>query len=819
MKKIILISSLLLAVLTVAAQQNLKLWYNKPAKNWVEALPIGNGKIGAMVFGGMEEELIQLNESTLWSGGPVPKTINPTAFQYLSQAREALFNQDFSKANALTKKMQGLYTQTYLPLCDVVIKQNFGGAKPTKYYRDVNIGKAVATTAFSVNGVDYTREIFASYPNNIIVIKITSSQKNKLNFTIGTSSQLHFSVAANGNNELVANGKAPAHADPSYYNKEGRTPIIWNDTTGCNGMRFQYRIKTVLKDGVATADATGIRITNASEVIVYFVAATSFNGFDKCPDSQGKDEKHIADSILHKALQLNYATLLNNHIADYQKYFNRVSLNVKDTLKNNPTPKLATDDRLKAYTAGKYDPELETLFFQYGRYLLISASRADGPPANLQGIWNKELRAPWSSNYTININTEMNYWPAEVTNLPEMHEALLKWLTGLSVVGSNTAKEFYHANGWVAHHNSDIWCAANPVGDRGDGDPVWANWEMGGNWLCRHLWEHYQFTKDKKFLADYAYPIMKQAAVFCLDWLIEDKNGYLVTAPSTSPEHKFKDSSGREQSLAPAATMDMAVIKDLFGNLIAASTELNIDAAFKNILIEKKKKLYPFHIGSQGQLLEWYKEYDDAEIQHRHISHLYGWYPGNEIKNTDTALANAVKRTLEIRGDGAGWGKAWRICQWARLHDAEHCYKLVREMLTYAPNDYSNSGVMPNLFGTLAPFQMDANFGSTAGIAEMLIQSHSDEIYLLPALPTVWNNGIVKGLVARGAFVINMEWEKSVIKKISILSKAGNACVVHSSTRLTAKGTVFKEIKSGSGYKYEFNTVKGILYQFIKNEK
>lgn len=798
---------------TLSAQQNnndLKLWYKQPATQWTEALPLGNGHIGAMIFGGVDEELIQLNESTLWSGGPVKKSINPGAFSYLSQIREALLkDEDYTKANILTKNMQGYFTQSYLPLCDVVIKQNFNGLSPEKYYRDLNIEKAVATTRFTVNGVEYKREIFASYPNNVIVVKITSSQKGKLNFTVSTTSQLHFSISEKNKNELILNGKAPAHADPNYYNKPGRIPVIYDDATGCNGMRFQYRIKAVPKDGVANADTAGIHISNASEVILYFVAATSFNGFDKCPDSQGKNEKYIADSVLQKALQLNYTALLAKHVADYRKYFSRVDLHLKDTLKDNPQLHLPTDERLLKYAKGEYDPALEALYFQYGRYLLISSSRPDGPPANLQGIWNKELRAPWSSNYTININTEMNYWHSEVTNLPEMHQALLNWIKGLSVNGSAIAKEFYHANGWVAHHNSDIWCAANPVGDRGEGDPVWANWEMGGNWLCRHLWEHYQFTKDKKFLSGYAYPIMKQAALFCVDWLIEDKNGFLVTAPATSPEHKFKDKNSKEQSLAPASTMDMEIIWDLFSNVISASDELNTDADFRNMLIEKRKKLYPLHVGSQGQLLEWYKEFEDAEIQHRHISHLYGWYPGYQIKNTDTVLINAVKRTLEIRGDGSGWGKAWRLNCWARLHDGEHCYKLVRELMQYT--DGNTAGVYPNLFSNLPPFQMDANFGSTAGIAEMLLQSHNGYIELLPALPSVWKEGSVKGLRARGGFeIINMEWRDGKVVKAVIKSTAGGNCWLRIPNEVTNQK--LKAAKPAATFLYNINTQKGEVF-------
>ncbi len=513
----IIVLILLLSDTAIQAQSVLKLWYNKPASQWTEALPVGNGHIGAMIFGGVGEELIQLNESTLYSGGPVKKNINPGAKQYLPQIREALLKEeDYTKADQLARKMQGLYTESYMPLGDIIIKQNFGSEKPSAYYRDLDIHKAIASTKFTINGVAYKREMFISAPSNVLVIKISANKKGALNFDVSSRSQLHYILSAN-KTELIVSGKAPAHVDPNYYNPAGREHVIYEDTSGCNGMRFQYRIRPLTKDGNIRVDTSGIHVSNASEVMLYMTAATSFNGFDKCPDKQGKDEKAISESFMSKAIKKSYDELLSAHIKDYQKYFNRVSLSIKDTTGTNKNSGLPSDERLKAYSAGAYDPYVEALYFQYGRYLLISSSRPGGPPANLQGIWNKELRPPWSANYTININAEMNYWPAEVTNLSEMHKPLLDWIKSLSVTGTNTAKEFYGARGWVAHHNSDIWATSNPVGDVGQGDPVWANWALGADWLCQHLWEHYAYTKNKKFLSDYAYPIMKQAALFTFD--------------------------------------------------------------------------------------------------------------------------------------------------------------------------------------------------------------------------------------------------------------------------------------------------------------
>jgi alpha-L-fucosidase 2 len=571
----------------------------------------------------------------------------------------------------------------------------------------------------------------------------------------------------------------------------------------------------VAKDGIVATDTAGIHVRNATEVLVYIAAATSFNGFDKCPDKDGKDEQVLTASYLSKAVTKGYKALRNNHLADYEKYFNRFSLNLRDTTSLNSNAKLPSDERLKKYSTGAYDPHLEALYLQYGRYLLISSSRPGGPPANLQGIWNKELRAPWSSNYTININTEMNYWPAEVTNLSEMHQPLLDWIKDLSVTGKVTAKEFYNTRGWVAHHNSDIWGLSNPVGDKGAGDPVWANWAMGGNWLCRHLWEHYLYTGDKAFLQK-AYPIMKSAADFTLDWLVED-NGYLVTAPSTTPENKFKDQAGVQQGVSIATTMDMSIIRDLFTNLIEASKVLGIDKGFRDTLMLKSKKLYPLHIGSKGQLQEWYQEFADTDPQHRHVSHLFGLYPGKEITPfTQPEFFDAAKKTLEIRGDGGtGWSKGWKINWWARLLDGNHAYKLIRELLNYVETtggSVTGGGTYPNFFDAHPPFQIDGNFAGAAGMTEMLLQSHLGEVHLLPALPDAWQEGEVNGLRARGGFEINMKWAKHKLSIATLKSLNGNTCIVRTALPVRVKEVAVKSVRDHGSYLTTFKTVKNKIY-------
>jgi alpha-L-fucosidase 2 len=797
-----------------------KLWYNQPAKRWVEALPVGNGKIGAMIFGDPENELLQLNESTLYSGGPVRDKINPKAASYLPAIRQALLrDSDYATADRLTKNMQGYFTESYLPLGDLVFKQSFHGTKVSNYYRDLNITDAVANTRFSVAGTTYKREVFVSGPANVLVMKVTADRPGAISFAASLRSQLHYNIIETSEHEIVMDGKAPAHVEPSYYNPADRNPVVYEDSTDCNGMRFEVRLKILIRGGSVYTDTDGVHVSGADEATVYLTAATSFNGFDKCPAKDGKNEQEAALQNLTNAIKKTYNVLKKEHINDYNKYFNRVSFQITDSIgKNNPQNTLPTDERLKAYSKGAYDPGMESLYFQYGRYLLISCSRPGGPPANLQGIWNNELRAPWSSNYTININTEMNYWPAEVTNLSEMHLPLLTFLRGLSVTGRQTAKEFYNARGWVANHNSDIWATSNPVGDLGTGDPVWANWPMGGAWLCRHLWEHYAYTQDKKFLVDSAYPLMKGAALFMCDLLVEDGKGHLVTAPSVSPENKFKDVNGLPQGVSVASTMDISIIRDLFTNVAEAAKVLNRDTAFRDSILFKRSRLFPMRVGNKGQLLEWYRDFIETDPLHRHASHLYGLYPGKEINSATPEFFAAAKKTLELRGDGGtGWSRGWKINWWARLRDGNHAYHLIRQLLQYTESDkiemHNGGGTYPNFFDAHPPFQIDGNFAGCAGMAEMLLQSHEEFIDILPALPAAWPNGNISGLCARGGFEVAMQWQKGRLQSGQIKSLAGQTCLVKCHQPIQVVGVSGKLSKLHDDYLLSFKTQSGKTYK------
>ncbi len=799
-----------LGSLIVEAQDALTLWYNKPASNWNEALPVGNGRLGAMIFGRVEEELIQLNEETLWSGGPLNTNPNPLAPNFLPAIREALFKEDYEGAEKLTRQLQGLYTQAYEPLGDLMIKHNLPqGVSAENYYRDLNIGNATASTRFTVNGVTYTREIFVSAPDQVMIVRITASLKNALDFSVRTSSQLWSKTGAEGKDVFVLNGRAPSQSDPSYL--ETRIPVIYNDPQQCRGMRFALHVKATTTDGKVESSENGLHVSGATEALLIVSAATSFNGFQKCPDKDGKDEKALTSQYLNNASQKSFSDLKTSHIQDYKNYFDRVSLSIGTT-----TEKLPTDQRLRRYAEGGMDPQLEVLYFQYGRYLLISSSRPGGIAANLQGIWNHLVRPPWSSNFTTNINTEMNYWMVESCNLSELHQPLFDLIKNGSVTGRETTKNFYNASGWTLHHNTDIWGTSNPV----SGSPRWANWPMGAAWLCQHLWEHYQFTGDKKFLEETAYPLMKGAAEFYVQWLVE-KDGFLVTAPSTSPENEYITNKGFKGTVSVATTMDMSLIWDLFTNLIHASNNLGVDADYRKMLLDKREHLYPLKIGKRGNLQEWYKDWEDADPNHRHISHLFGLFPGRQISPYSTpAYSQAVRQSMEFRGDGGtGWSKGWKINIWARLHDGNRAYKLIREQLKLTGvegTDYANGGgTYPNLLDAHPPFQIDGNFGGTSGMTEMLVQSHDEAVQLLPALPDQWSTGTVSGLKARGGYTLQLAWKNKTLTSVKIHSTLGNVIRIVSRTPLKGKNLATASgANPNSFYQSVFTESKKLPEQF-----
>jgi len=778
MKKIIFIalSFFLLHGSHVKAQSDHILWYNQSAQYFEESLVLGNGKMGASVFGGVDSDKIFLNDATLWSGEPVDANMNPEAYKNIPAIREALKNEDYKLADQLNRKLQGKYSESYAPLGTLFLNFKNSGT-PTKYYRELNIANAVSRIEYEINGVKFTREYFVSYPDKVMVIKLTSSKKGALNFDVKFESLLKHRVYAT-DKTLTAKGYAPLRTRPNYLG-DAADAVVFDEN---KGTRFSSLAQIKSVDGTVTINDSSLVFKNGTEAVVFVSVATSFNGYDKNPVTNGLNDGQIATDQLDNAFSKQYPVLKNAHLLDYQKFFNRVNLNLGATT----APNLPTDERLKRYAEGKEDKNLEVLYFQYGRYLLISSSRTPGVPANLQGIWNPYIRPPWSSNYTTNINAEENYWLAENTNLSEMHLPLLSFIKNLSVTGKVTAKTFYGVNGWVTCHNSDIWAMSNPVGDFGSGDPVWANWNMGGAWLSTHLWEHYQFTQDKNFLKNDAYNIMRGAAQFCLEWMVEDKDGKLITSPSTSPENKYINAAGYHGATFYGGTADLAMIRACLTQTVEASKILNVDEEFRMKLESALDRMLPYRIGKKGNLQEWYYDWEDQDPQHRHQSHLFGLFPGNQITPASTPeLANACRKTLEIKGDETtGWSKGWRINLWARLGDGNHAYKMFRELLKYVDPDgvktsYSRGGgTYPNLFDAHPPFQIDGNFGGAAAVAEMLVQSHTGIIELLPALPDDWKSGHFDGLKVRGGAVVSAIWDLGVLKTFTLKANVSNQFIV-----------------------------------------
>nr|XP_043623883.1 alpha-L-fucosidase 2-like [Erigeron canadensis] len=729
----------------------LKVRFNEEAKHWTDALPIGNGRLGGMVWGAVFSETINLNDDTLWTGGPGNYT-NPNAPKALSEVRKLVDDGKYAKATTSAINLSGEGPNAYQILGDINLVFNHDASSYDKstYQRELDLDNSMVKVSYSIGEVLFKREHFASYPDQVIVTKISGNKSGSLSFTASLDSKLPHRSYINGQNQVVME-KAE------------------------DGIQFSAILDLRISDGIGTISVSEdkkIEVQGCDWAIILLVASSSFEGpFNKPADSK-KDPKSECFSTLKSLKSFSYEQLYTRHLHDYQNLFHSVSVKLSNGSKPTEKDLVATSERVKSFKMDE-DPALVELLFQYGRYLLISCSRPGTQPANLQGIWNDKVYPPWNGAPHLNINLQMNYWPSLSCNLHECHEPLFDYITSLSVNGTKTAKVNYEANGWVAHQVSDIWAKTSPDA----GDPVWALWPMGGAWVCTHLWEHYTYTLNKEFLEKKAYPLLEGCAMFLLDWLIEGKEGYLQTNPSTSPEHMFTAPDGKPASVSYSTTMDISIIKEVFSAIISAAEVLGKG---ENDLMKKvlkaQQRLPPTKIAKDGSIMEWAQDFEDPDVHHRHISHLFGLFPGHTITPGKTPeLCKAAEHSLNKRGEeGPGWSTTWKAASWARLHNSEHAYEMMKHLFDLVdPEKESNyeGGLYSNLFTAHPPFQIDANFGFSAALAEMLIQSTINDIYLLPALPQdKWINGSVIGLKARGNVTVSISWNDGDLHQFSLWS-------------------------------------------------
>jgi alpha-L-fucosidase 2 len=763
------------------SDSDLKLWYDKPARSWNEALPLGNGSTGAMMYGGVETDRINLNADTLWSGPRPGEYNNPEAKDHLPEVRALVAAKKFAEATELCKKMQGPYTEAYQPLGD--IRFAFEGAAPfEKYRRELDLDNAIATIKYTVGGVTFTREMLVSAPDKVMAIRLTADRPGSLNFSVWMDSQLRSQCVNAEDGTLHLTGKAPVHAAPHYIKTD--TPLDYDETKG-RGMHFGAILQAVAKGGkVAGADGK-LKIERADEVVLMVAVGTAYRGYDVLPDLPPGVVLDRITRGMTPALSRSYAEIRAAHIADYQGLFRRVTF----SLGNGKPSTAPTDERIEAFAANP-DPQLVALWFQYGRYLLIASSRPGTEPANLQGIWNDSLRPGWSSNHTLNINTQMNYWLAEVCNLAECHEPLLQFIADLSDNGEKTAKINYGCEGWTAHHNSDLWRRSNPVGE-GSGEPKWANWPMGGAWLSRHLFEHYLYSQDRDFMQK-AWIRFRGAIEFLLASLVDAGDNKFMTSPSVSPENSFKY-DGKTASVSGGSAMDIAIMWDAFSNGIKVAQDLGIEGRLVYRLTTERGRLIAPKIGKFGQFQEWAEDFEETDQWHRHMSPYYGLFPGAQYTPDGTKeMAKAISVALDRRTVGApysepGWSYAWLTALRARLWEAEKAYELVCGRI--------NKDCVGNFFcGTK---QIDGTLGGVAGIAEMLLQSHAGAIHFLPALPSAWASGSFTGLRARGGLEVDLRWQNGKAVKATLRAKVAGSFPLRAPAGQKVKGPTKVILKAG----------------------